>query len=74
MAEIKTIINKAVAYDHEVVREYIKKHNFFIFGWEEIIKSDSIKNWLQIDIKCDKIPDKVFLNDEEYRLVKIKHS
>jgi len=57
-----------IAYDREEVRVRIKDHKFLFIGWEEIVKSESIKNELILNLTSLRMPDVIFFNGKEVTL------
>lgn len=73
MATTKTYLPPLVqSYDYSIKRLYKKKYQRFIFGYEKTVRIDRIEDWNEWEIRTDKMPDKIFVNGEEYSLLKIK--
>lgn len=51
--------------DKIVDREYYKTHSGFFWDWNELIRTDTISNDLQINVRIDR-PFTVNINGEEY--------
>ena len=60
----------AQLYDKEQVHVYTREHQGFLFSHTEVVRTETIKNWSELHIKADTMPDVVFYNGEEYTLTK----
>ncbi len=69
---------KEVSYGgfFERVREYSIERTamFGLIRWDEVVHTEKADNDLVLRIRTSKMPDKVFVNGEEYRLVKVLES
>ena len=56
----------------ERTREYLveKTALFGLIRWEEVVHTEKVDNDLIMRVMTTKIPDKVFINSEEYILTK----
>lgn len=61
----------AQMFDRVEVKEYIKRYGGAIFSTEEVIKKDRIKDELILDIKSERMPDRIFFNGKEVYLKEI---
>lgn len=59
----------AVLYDEIIEQAYIKKHGNFIFGFNEIIKTEILKKELILDIKTLDMPEKILFNGKEVFMI-----
>lgn len=57
-------------FDKYVDREYSKVTPGFFFNSEVVVRADRINDWVVLEIFCENLPDKTFVNGEEYKLVK----
>ena len=55
-------------YDRSVVREYLKKYGGFIFSYTEVVRTERLENYLELHIKSEKTPDKIYFNGELHTL------
>lgn len=63
---IKTILPTIVqVYDKVREREYLKSHAGFLWSYDEVVRTDTIKNDLIVQVKIDR-PFNVIINGEEY--------
>ena len=58
------------SFDYFVDRQYYKITSGFIFSSKHLLRSDRIKSWIQWDIVCSQMPDKILINGEEFKLTK----
>ena len=56
------------AFDYYVDREYHKVQRGFIFGYDDVIRADRMKDWKIWHIECESMPDEIFINGKEYSL------
>lgn len=57
--------------DKWIDREYYKISEGFLFHREHRVMADRIAEWVQWDILCQTMPDKLLINGEPYELKKI---
>lgn len=55
-------------YDVSKVKEYYKIQSGFLFSSQTLIRTDSIKDWKEWNIQCQKLPDVLLINGKEYKL------
>jgi len=58
-------------YDYSQVKEYYKIFKGFIFSSAEKIRADVLENYLELNVKTTKLPDRLFINGEEYKFKKL---
>jgi len=73
MAEIQNKKIMAQMYDFSKVEKYYKIVSGFLFSSTTLVRSDTIENHTELVIKTPKMPDKIFVNGEEYELNKLKN-
>ena len=56
------------SFDHYVDREYYKITQGFWGKSETKVRADRLENWIEWQIECEKMPDKIVVNGEEYNL------
>lgn len=61
-----------IAADKWVDREYYKIIPGFLWSSERRLMSQRIAEWSEWTISCEKLPDKIVINGEEYKLIKKK--
>lgn len=62
----KTIVPTLVQVCDKIrEREYIKTHEGFLWSYDEVVRTDTISNDLQIIVRIDR-PFTVTINGEEY--------
>lgn len=61
------------SFDWYKDREYYKVSNGFLFTSNIQVRSDRLDNWNEWNIQCKKLPDKIIVNGEEYKLTLISH-
>lgn len=60
-----TLPTMVQVYDKVREREYLKSHSGFFWSWDEVIRTDTISNDLNISVRIDR-PFTVKINGEEY--------
>lgn len=55
------------SFDYYLDREYYKA-GIGMFSSDRLIRTDRLEDWNEWQIQCEKMPDKIFINGEEYTL------
>ena len=61
-------------FDMYIDREYFKIHKSFLHSSSTKVRTDRLKDWKELNIVTDELPDKITVNGEEYNLVKVSKS
>lgn len=56
-------------FDMYIDREYFKINKSFLHSSKTLVRVDRMKDWKQLDMCMDELPDKVMVNGKEYKLV-----
>lgn len=57
------------SFDCYVDREYYIINNHFLFTTETKVRTDRLDDWKEWKIECEKLPDKIYVNGKEYKLI-----
>lgn len=60
-------------FDKYKDREYYKITPGFFGEIEILLRTDSVKNYTEVRIQCEDIPERVVVNGQLYKLKKIKN-
>lgn len=58
------------AFDFYVDREYYKIIPGFFGSSNRLIRTDRLKDWVEWDIQCAVLPDKININGHPFKVVK----
>lgn len=55
-------------FDYSVVQEYYKRHHGLIFSYSELVRAETIKHKLVLDIKTQTDPEEIYFNGKLVKL------
>lgn len=58
-------------FDRYVDREYYKTVGGLIFSYEKTVRVDTIEKELILNIATDKVPNKIYYNGKEVKLIEV---